>query len=130
MRRQTATCGVTSAGPGPCERLDPQKLPSRFTLPVATTGGAARADVFLDRKTAVVARRTNAPGARISQSVSVPFSSYRGVAARVEPAATPGEFRVTLELLHSDPRLSLALMQADCMDDVVADWQGGVVTLR
>ncbi|AXS39469.1 hypothetical protein D1F64_04655 [Breoghania sp. L-A4] len=81
------------------------------------------ADVYLDRKTAIIARRTDAPGASVTQSVSVPFSSFRGVAARVEPAAVPGEIRVTLELLHSDPRLSLALMQADCMDDVVADWQ-------
>lgn len=76
-------------------------------------------DVYLDRMTAVVERRQGDD----PRSISVPIAAYRGIAARVEPAATPGEIHVTLELLHSDPNLSLVLMQAFDMEDVVADWQ-------
>lgn len=104
-------------------RLDPHKLPTQFTLPSAIAAGSGGEtggrDVYLDRKTAVVERRYG--GSPLS--ISVPIPSYRGIAARVEPTVVPGEIRVTLELLHHDPELSLVLMQATDMQDVVADWQ-------
>lgn len=104
-------------------RLDPNQLPTRFSrvVPVTTCGTTAldSADVYLDRLTAVVERWAGDE----QLSTSVPIAAYRGIAARVEPALNPGEINVTLELLHRDPTLSLVLMQANDMDDVVADWQ-------
>lgn len=102
-------------------RLDPYQLPARYSLPDGMAGlpelGAA--EVYLDRETAVMERRLGEAPRRIS----VPISAYRGIAARVEAIGVTGSIQVTLELLHFDKSLSVVLMQADDMDDVVADWQ-------
>jgi hypothetical protein len=53
----------------------------------------------------------------------VPFSTYRGVAVRMEETRVAGRVRVYLELLHSDRSLTVPLSVADDPDGVAADWQ-------
>ena len=120
MRRQTATCGLAPAEQETCARLDPLALPSTFTVGLAESeGGLAGADIHLDRNTVIVTRRHN--GRR--NQIFLKLRDFRGVAARVRPAAVAGAIEVTLELMHAEPSLSLVLMEASDLDDVVADWQ-------
>ena len=120
MRRQTATCGAISAEQETCARLDPLALPSTFTVGLADgEGGLAGADIHLERNTVIVTRRHN--GRR--NQIYLKLRDFLGVAARVRPTAIPGVIDVTLELMHSDPSLSLVLMEASDLEDVVADWQ-------
>lgn len=111
-------------------RLDPRSLPVRFTLPGSGLGAASapacETEVQLDETTAVVTRRQCGTARRLA----VPICQYRGVAARVQPSADTGGVSVTLELLHEDSTLSLVLMEAHDMDDVVADWQAWARRLR
>jgi hypothetical protein len=108
--------GGAPAGPGRSFRLDPFTLPVRFSA--ASDGGAH--DFVLDRERAVFKRplRTGPP-----VTVAVPVAAYAGVAVRMEPRDRIGGIRVTVELLHRDPALSLTLIVANEPEDVAADWQ-------
>ncbi len=56
-------------------------------------------------------------------TLTVPLTSYRGVAVRMEPTSVAGQVRVFVELLHKDPSLTLPLIVGDEPEDVAADWQ-------
>lgn len=51
----------------------------------------------------------------------LPPNAFKGVAARA--MEEDGEVLVTLELMHSDPKLSVPLLVASNLDDVAADWR-------
>ncbi len=81
-------------------------------------GGTADTAFILDGERAIVHREH-----RAGPPLTVPLTSYRGVAVRMEPAGVAGEVRVFVELLHKDPSLTLPLIAGDTPEDVAADWQ-------
>jgi hypothetical protein len=109
--------GEATAGSSWVFRLDPHTLPVRGS---ARDGGAAHTAFILDRERAIVQRQRHA-GATITQTV--PLTSYRGVAVRMEPAGAAGHVQIFVELLHTDPALTLPLIVGDEPEDVAADWQ-------
>jgi Family of unknown function (DUF6101) len=110
--------GGLPAGSSRAFRLDPTTLPVRFSAAIG--GIAPEAAIVLDRERAVV-RRPMRSGPPIT--FAVPVSTYDGVAVRMEAIGTEGELRVTVELLHRDPGLSLPLIVASEPEDVAEDWQ-------
>jgi hypothetical protein len=107
--------GGATAGSSRAFRLDPFALPMRH--PVSFDGGATA--FVLDRKRVIVRR----PVRGQTMTLAVPISAYRGVAVRIVPAGQTGDIRVTVELMHRDPALTLPLVVADEPEDVAADWQ-------
>ncbi len=109
--------GEATAGSSWGFRLDPYTLPVRGS---ARGGGTAGTAFILDREHAIVQRQrhTGQPF-----TLTVPLTSYRGVAVRMEPAGAAGHVRVFVELLHDDPALTLPLIVGDEPEDVAADWQ-------
>jgi hypothetical protein len=53
---------------------------------------------------------------------AVPVSAFAGVSVRIEPVGSAGDIRVVVELMHSDPGLTLPLVVADAPEDAAADW--------
>jgi hypothetical protein len=109
--------GEATAGSGRVFRLDPYTLPVRGS---ARDGGATHTAFILDHDRAIVQRQRHA-GPPMTQTV--PLTSYRGVAVRMEPAGTAGGVCVYVELLHIDPTLTLTLIVGDEPEDVAVDWQ-------
>jgi hypothetical protein len=56
-------------------------------------------------------------------AISLPVSDFSGIAARLVPVGDSGAIRVSLELLHRDPSLTVCLAIADDPGDIAADWQ-------
>ena len=109
--------GEATAGSGRVFRLDPHTLPVRGS---ARDGGAAHTAFILDRERAIVQRQRHA-GPTVTQTI--PLTSYRGVAVRMEPAGADGHVQIFVELLHTDPALTLPLILGEMPEDVAADWQ-------
>lgn len=109
MHQAAKTDGAID-GSGRYFRLDPLALPVRR----ADRGGA----YIIDRDRAVV--RRSARG--LVATLDVPVSAYRGVAVRMSAEDEEGSLRVTVELMHRDPGLSLPLAVAGEPEDVAADW--------
>lgn len=107
-------------------RLDPHALPQRFRYDTGLAGPAAEAAVVLDRDMACV-NRVLPSG--IPMSLRMKIAAFEGVAARVVPSDGGQPVRVVVELMHRDPQLSLPLLVAADMDEVVADWQAWAATL-
>ncbi len=103
-------------------RVDPNHLPARFRVPLAGTDARAAVDteIKLNRQRAVLRRLV---GGKIPVRVSVPLSSYRGIAARLFPPTDSKPLCVALELVHDDPALVLPLFVAHDTDDLVAEWR-------
>lgn len=106
-------------------RLDPFSLPHRFRYDTGIDPRSGRpmgdAAVLLESHMASICRRLPSG---IPMAMRLPMAAFEGVAARVVP--TPGgedDGLVVLELLHRDPHLSLPLMVAATVDDVIADWR-------
>ena len=93
-------------------RLDPQSL--RAQPAVVSTGGPP-CTIDVDHRAVVF----GASGIRHA----VPLGVYTGVAVRMEPGREPGHVRVFLDLLHSDPRLTVPLSAADDPQSAAADWR-------
>jgi hypothetical protein len=106
--------GGPSAGAGRAFRLDPHCLEPR----AAATAGDAQ-DFRIDLKEAAVIKRIGSAG----PALTVPFAEYRGVAVRIDGGHKAGDVRATLELLHADPALTIALAMVDDVDRVEADWR-------
>ncbi len=111
--------GGATAGSGRTFRLDPHLLPARGPNP----GSVADADFIIENGQAFVRRQRTGP------ATAVPLASYRGVAVRMEPMPN-ASIRVRVELLHSDPALTLPLVVADEPEQVAADWQAWGRTLN
>jgi len=95
-------------------RLDPYALPQR----VSYAQGNARADFTLD-KTGAVMKRDLTCG--LPLSMALPNKAFKGIAARAFDNED-GSKTVTLELLHTDPALSVPLCVADTAEDAACDW--------
>lgn len=104
--------------------MDPLALPARFSI----RSERAELAVFLEPARAVIQGRLSSG---VPLFLDVPVSAYRGVAARLVPVGSDGALRVSLELLHADPALTLTLAVADDPADIAADWQawGKALTL-
>ena len=103
-----------TAGSSRAFRLDPH------SLPVRGSGRGGDAQFIIDRERAIVRVPLRAGPA---MTLTVPLHAYSGVAVRMEPRGDVGDIRVYVELLHSDPSLTLTLVAADEPEDVAADWQ-------
>lgn len=110
--------GGATAGSGRVFRLDPHQLPVRGFSP----SGAADPAFVIDRGRALVRRPSG-------DAVSVPVAEYRGVAVRMESTGDNGEVRAFVELLHTDPSLTLPLAVTDDPYEIAADWQTWARTL-
>ncbi len=115
--RGVKVAGEATAGSSRVFRLDPHTLPVRGS---AQDGGMADTAFILDRDRAIVQRQH---WAGMPLTLTVPLTSYRGVAVRMEATGTVGRVRVFVELLHGDPTLTLPLIVGDEPEDVAADWQ-------
>jgi hypothetical protein len=111
--------GRTVPAEGTCDlRLDPMTLPVRFS---AFDGGAdGRVRLVEVHRERVILRRA-VRGIRMA--LSVPLTSFLGVAIRIVPPSTEtdGAFAVVLE--HRDPALSIPVFVAPDGADVIAEWQ-------
>lgn len=99
-------------------RLDPERLPQS----VSYAAPEQNSDVTftLDKRGAVLKRQLAL--SNLPLSVALPRNVFKGVAARAIED-DDGNATVTLELLHSDPDLSVPLLVAENLYDVAADWR-------
>lgn len=99
-------------------RLDPFHLPN--TVSYTTHSDDGDVTFSISQRGAVIRRHLDK--ADLPVTVALPPRAFRGVAARaMEDGA--GNVTVTLELLHTDPELSVPLLVANDLDDVAADWR-------
>ncbi|MFU0506489.1 DUF6101 family protein [Pseudaminobacter sp. NGMCC 1.201702] len=99
-------------------RLDPFRLPQMVSY--ATRDDFGDATFTIDRRGAVIRRIL--PKSGLPATVLLPANAFLGVAARaIEDDRC--NVTVTLELLHSDPMLSVPLLVADDLEDIAADWR-------
>lgn len=99
-------------------RLDPFRLPQA----VSYAGRDDLGDVTFTVDRRGVSMRRILAGSRLPVSMALPARAFRGVAARAIEDGD-GNVTVTLELLHTDPMLSVPLLVAHDLDDVAADWR-------
>lgn len=119
MRRQ-ANAGDITAGAGRELRLDPLKLPVRYSAYLAGAAQDAPVAILLDRDKAVLAQRL---AGGLSATSTVPIAAYHGVAVRMIANDEAGIILATIELMHGDPSLTLPLVVADTIEEIAADWQ-------
>jgi hypothetical protein len=124
LRRQTAAGASRLAGSGRGLRLDPFRLPVRFTAEDAAADGRVRT-VELDRERVRLDRTVRG----IRMRLNLPVTDYLGVAVRLlrRPA---GQGAIALVLEHRDAALSVPLQLVDDTDHIVADWQLWARVLR
>lgn len=99
-------------------RLDPRHLPQIISYTIH--GDLGEVTLTIDKRG--VRMRRFLERSLLPVTFVLPPHAFRGVAARA--IEENGEVTVTLELLHSDPRLSVPLLVANDLDDVAADWRG------
>lgn len=104
--------GGATAGSGRNFRLGPDTLPARD---LASVGEAAAAAFDIEGDHAILRR---SDGDR-----RVPIAAYRGVAVRMEARGSNGDVRAFVELLHTDPALTLLLAVTDDPYQIAGDWQ-------
>jgi len=110
--------GLKPVWAGCAMRLDPFSLPQAVSY--ATRDAYGDVSFTIDVRGATIARRLEM--SRLPVTVALPACAFRGVAARAIEDET-GAVTVTLELMHSDPMLSVPLLVASNLDDVAADWR-------
>jgi len=115
LRRQNKAGGVTSAGSGRALRLDPHRLPVRYTAADELADGRARV-IEIDREQVLLHRSVNG----VRMRFRIPMEVFRGVAVRVLDG-NDSEVAITLE--HPDPALTVALHRAEGIEDSAAEWQ-------
>jgi len=106
-------------------RLNPFHLPQAVTY--AATGGEGDVTFTITERGAVMKRYLSLSSLPIS--VALPARAFKGVAARAVED-DEGAITVTLELLHSDPQLSVPLLVAHDLEDVAADWRAWAEAYR
>ena len=113
-----AVGGIGPAGSSRDLRLDPLALPVRF--PAFDGGADERVRVVELHRERVILRRAVRG---IPMAVSLPVTTFLGVAIRIVPpdAETEGAIAVVLE--HRDPALSIPVFVASDGTDVIAEWQ-------
>ncbi|MGB6119403.1 MAG: DUF6101 family protein [Mesorhizobium sp.] len=99
-------------------RLDPFHLPQ--VVSYATRDDDGDVTFAIDHRRVMVKRVLEKSGLPVT--LVMPPCAFRGVAARAMEDGE-GNVTVTLELMHSDPALSVPLLVAYDLDDVAADWR-------
>lgn len=107
--------GVSPAGSGRVERLDPFSLPVRFAARDEAADERVRY-VELTRERVVVRRSLS--GMRMA--LNMPLTAFRGVAIRVRMGDAAA---VIVELAHKDPGLALPLFVSREADDAFTEWR-------
>lgn len=110
--------GVKPVWAGREFRLDPFHLPQTVTY--ATCDDRGDITFTLHERGAVVKRIL--PSSNLPVSLALPPCAFRGVTARATEDDA-GDITVTLELMHTDPHLSVPLLVAHDLNDVAADWR-------
>jgi len=116
--------GGATVGSGRAYRLDPHTLPARG---LSQAGEVGAATFIIERDRAIVSRPVTAGPAL---ALTVPVAAYRGVAVRMEAVGDNGDVRAFVELLHTDPSLTLALAITDDPEEIAGDWQAWGRTLN
>jgi len=99
-------------------RLDPFHLPQAVSYASQDDFG----EVMITIGARGVRMRRLLDRSHLPVTFALPPAAFRGVAARaIEDGG--GEVTITLELLHTDPKLSVPLLVAGNLDDVAADWR-------
>lgn len=117
MRRHTFAEGEDPAA-GHTLRLDPGALPVRYLTKLSGTASEAPAAVVIDRHQVVISQTRDG----VPTVVTVPIKSYLGIAAHFE-SLEDGAMRVTVELSHDNPELSLPLAISFDTDALAEDWE-------
>lgn len=99
-------------------RLDPFHLPQIVSY--ASRDDDSDVAMTIDTRGVVIKRTL--PKSGLPFTIALPSKAFAGVAARAIEDGS-GEVTVTLELMHSDPMLSVPLLVADNLEDVAADWR-------
>jgi Family of unknown function (DUF6101) len=84
-----------------------------------TRADGGRRQVRVTRHDILIARRL----CGIAMMISVPVSTYRGVALAVEPSAEAGAAAYRLSLAHADPDLDILLSETEDSGAAAADWK-------
>jgi hypothetical protein len=117
LRRQAASRPLP-AGSSRAERLDPFSLPLRFAPDAGSAGTDVRAiELHTDH---VVLLRALAGG---KMTISLPLSSYYGVAIRLQPPTRAEHGCAAIVLEHPDPQFSVTLNRAADVRDIASQWQ-------
>lgn len=116
--------GATPAWVGRALRLDPESLPARWSVPTGV-GTETDAAVYLDGAGVVLKRKLSG----LPLTLALPLSAYLGVAVRVTPS-DDDQLIASVELLHSDPALTLPLAVTHDMEQAALDWERWSETLR
>lgn len=122
LRRQTAEQDAAATGSGRTLRLDPDRLPHRFTVkgdPLGTGGDDTPFDVYLDEQTVVMKRRLGG----LPLTVVAPIRTFGGLYARVKPGGAPGTLIIDIGLYHRDPALCVELLSTDGVETAAEDWR-------
>lgn len=98
-------------------RIDPYQFPqtARYHDPSQKIDVSAT----IDENGAIIRRNPHSP---LPSAVTVPAKAFVGITARAHEDET-GKVTVTLELMHVDPQLSVPLLVAHDLKDVVEDWR-------
>ncbi|WP_309083622.1 DUF6101 family protein [Chelativorans sp.] len=117
--------GLKPVWAGRAMRLDPFRLPQVVSYATQDSFGEV---TFTIGKRGVRMRRV-LDMSQLPVTFALPPAAFRGVAARAIEDED-GQVTVTLELLHSDPMLSVPLLVAGDLDDVAADWRAWAEAYR
>ena len=116
MRRQIEAGRVTPAGSSRALRLDPHRLPVRYTAADERADGHARV-VEIDREQVLLHRSVNG----VRMRLRIPIEVFRGVAVRVLDWDSSDVVAITLE--HPDPALTVTLHSDTSFENSAAEWQ-------
>jgi hypothetical protein len=117
LRRQNKAGGVIPAAGSSCAlRLDPHRLPARYTAADERADGSSRL-VEIDREQVLLHRSVNG----VRMRLRIPLEVFRGVAVRLMGWDDEDVIAITLE--HPDPALTVALHRAGGFEDSAAEWQ-------
>ena len=116
MRRQIEAGRVTPAGSGRALRLDPHRLPVRYTAADERADGHSRV-IEIDREQVLLHRSVNG----VRMRLRIPIEVFRGVAVRVLDWDSSDVVAITLE--HPDPALTVTLHSDGGFENSAAEWQ-------
>jgi len=116
LRRRIEAGRVTPAGSSRALRLDPHRLPVRYTAADERADGHSRV-VEIDREQVLLHRSVNG----VRMRLRIPIEVFRGVAVRVLDWGSPDVVAITLE--HPDPALTVTLHSDAGFENSAAEWQ-------
>jgi len=120
LRRQIEAGRVTPAGSSRALRLDPHRLPVRYTAADERADGHSRV-VEISREHVLLHRCVNG----VRMRLRIPIEVFRGVAVRVLDNADV----VAITLVHPDPALTVTLHSDAGFENSAAEWQSWGIVL-